>query len=201
MADEDDGPVPPGQFAAAVAVAPVGAERAGVGAEERHLLERPQHGGQRVLGDGFGVGLRGGGDEHAAVEDGPAHVRADRAGRVQDGPQARGGVQDAGRERRAAPGGDQHFGPGEPAERSGGAQFVGDQGVAEGGEAVEPGEFGFGELGGEGGVIHDEHGLGPGVGHLTLPVARPERHCRWSTMNATTRGTTASSEPVMTRGL
>ena len=106
------------------AVGPVLAVPAGVGGQERHLLERPQDRGHGVLRDRFGVDVRRRGDEEVRGRT-PASptCAAHAARRVQRGAQVRRRRQHLGVDRRAAPRGDQHLDVGEargarPARRS-----------------------------------------------------------------------------------
>ncbi len=73
------------------------------------------------------------------------------------------------------------------------------------GDPDELGQHPAAEDGGPSAGAHGEHGGGapPGeeaVGHLTAPAVRPERQNRCRPRKASRSGTTATSEPVITRG-
>lgn len=87
-----------------------------------------------------------------------------------------------------------------------GAEVGDEEAGDEVGDAGEPVE-GFGGQDRRTGLAahrQDGAGAGPlgrgGVAHLTAPAVRPERQKRWRQRKATIRGTTATSEPMMTSG-
>lgn len=168
--------------------------------------------GERVLGDRQRVGRGGRGDAQAALPAGVGDVVLDGAGRVDDGAQPGRAVEDLGGERGRSPAGEEDLGLGEgggdPRVRAG--QVVGDQvgvGVGEGGEAGAVGvreeaivdSRAHGQEDG-GAVVSGRVHRGTCAPHLTLPAVRPAFQWRWRETKATTRGTTASRDPVTTRG-
>src|SRR5690606_2043442 len=87
--------------------------------------------GEGVLGDRHGVGRGGGRDLDAAFPAGVGDMAAHTARGVHDGPQQRRRLQHGRVQGRAAPPGDQQFGPGEHGARPGGGQVVEHRGPGE----------------------------------------------------------------------